>query len=187
MPHSAVELPFNYFDESIYQKEFIYEKIINQKASWTDKEVCLVFEATMANAHIYLNDKKIVSHTDGYTPFIARLTDELKKGENKLRVQIDGRENPSIPPFGGRIDYLTYAGIYRDVHLRITSPIFIHNIKIETPDVLEEKKSLKVRVDLLNPKGLNLSGLLTANLLNSEGKILSNTKYEITEKIFFLR
>ena len=186
LPHSAVELPFNYFDESIYQKEFTYEKIINQKASWNDKEVCLVFEAIMANAHIYLNDKKIVSHTDGYTPFIARLTDKLKKGENKLRVKIDGSENPSIPPFGGRIDYLTYAGIYRDVHLRITSPIFIHNIKIETPNVLEEKKSLKVRVNLLNPKALNLSGLLIANLLNSEGKILSNTKHEITEKeIFF--
>ena len=59
LPHSAVELPFNYFDESIYQKEFTYEKIINQKASWNDKEVCLVFEAIMANAHIYLNDKKI--------------------------------------------------------------------------------------------------------------------------------
>ena len=186
LPHSAVELPFNYFDENIYQKEFIYEKIIKSEANWDNKEVCLVFEAVMANAHIYLNDKKIVSHTDGYTPFIARLTDELKKGENKLRVKIDGSENPSIPPFGGRIDYLTYAGIYRDVHLRITSPIFIHNIKIETPNVLEEKKSLKVRVELLNPKALDLSGFLTANFLNSEGKILSITKCEITENnIFF--
>ena len=186
LPHSAVELPFNYFDENIYQKEFIYEKIIKSEASWDNKEVCLVFEAIMANAHVYLNDKIIVSHTDGYTPFIARLTDELEKGENILRVKIDGSENPSIPPFGGRIDYLTYAGIYRDVHLRVTSPIFIHNIKIETPNVLEEKKSLKVRVELLNPKALDLSGFLTANLLNSEGKILSNTKCEITQNnIFF--
>ena len=186
LPHSAVELPFNYFDENIYQKEFIYEKIIKSEASWDNKEVCLVFEAIMANAHVYLNDKKIVSHTDGYTPFIARLTDELEKGENILRVKIDGSENPSIPPFGGRIDYLTYAGIYRDVHLRVTSPIFIHNIKIETPNVLEEKKSLKVRVELLNPKALDLSGFLTANFLNSEGKILSITKCEITENnIFF--
>ena len=186
LPHSAVELPFNYFDENIYQKEFIYEKIIKSEASWDNKEVCLVFEAIMANAHVYLNDKKIVSHTDGYTPFIARLTDELEMGENILRVKIDGSENPSIPPFGGRIDYLTYAGIYRDVHLRVTSPIFIHNIKIETPNVLEEKKSLKVRVELLNPKALDLSGFLTANFLNSEGKILSITKCEITENnIFF--
>ena len=61
------------------------------------------------------------------------------KGENILKVKIDGSENPSIPPFGGRIDYLTYAGIYRDVNLRITSPIFTQNIKIETPNILDEK------------------------------------------------
>ncbi|MFL2801818.1 MAG: glycoside hydrolase family 2 protein [Paracoccaceae bacterium] len=162
------------------------KKLLNQKQVGIIKKFVLCSKAIMANAHVYLNDKKIVSHTDGYTPFIARLTDELEKGENILRVKIDGSENPSIPPFGGRIDYLTYAGIYRDVHLRVTSPIFIHNIKIETPNVLEEKKSLKVRVELLNPKALDLSGFLTANLLNSEGKILSITKYEINENnIFF--
>ena len=140
----------------------------------------------MANTQVFLNNKKIISHTDGYSPFIARLTDELKKGENILKVKIDGSENPSIPPFGGRIDYLTYAGIYRDVHLRITSPILIQNIKIETPNVLNEKKSVKVNVNLFNPKKITLSGFLIAKLKDTEGKILSNSKTKITrEEICF--
>ena len=139
LPHNAIELPFNYFDEKTYQREFIYEKIIIPNSTWDNKEVSVVFEAAMANTQVFLNNKKIISHTDGYSPFTARLTDELQKGENILKVKIDGSENPSIPPFGGRIDYLTYAGIYRDVNLRITSPIFTQNIKIETPNILDEK------------------------------------------------
>ena len=186
LPHNAIELPFNYFDEKTYQREFIYEKIIIPNSTWDNKEISVVFEAVMANTQVFLNNKKIVSHTDGYSPFIARLTDELKKGENILKVKIDGSENPSIPPFGGRIDYLTYAGIYRDVHLLITSPILIQNIKIETPNVLNEKKSVKVNVNLFNPKKLTLSGFLIAKLKDTNGKILSTSKFKITrEEICF--
>ncbi len=186
LPHTAIELPFNYFDEKTYQREFIYEKIIIPNSTWDNKEISVVFEAVMANTQVFLNNKKIISHTDGYSPFIARLTDELKKGENILKVKIDGSENPSIPPFGGRIDYLTYAGIYRDVHLRVTSPILIQNIKIETPNVLNEKKSVKVNVNLFNPKKLTLSGFLIAKLKDTEGKLLSTLKFKITgEEICF--
>ena len=186
LPHTAIELPFNYFDEKTYQREFIYEKIIIPDSTWDNKEVSVVFEAAMANTQVFLNNKKIISHTDGYSPFTARLTDELQKGENILKVKIDGSENPSIPPFGGRIDYLTYAGIYRDVHLRITSPILIQNIKIETPNILDEKKSLKVNVNLFNPKKLTLSGFLIAKLKDTNGKILSTSKFKITrEEICF--
>ena len=39
----------------------------------------------MANTQVFLNNKKIISHTDGYSPFTARLTDELQKGENILK------------------------------------------------------------------------------------------------------
>ena len=186
LPHNAIELPFNYFDEKTYQREFIYEKIIIPNSTWDNKEVSVVFEAAMANTQVFLNNNKIISHTDGYSPFTARLTDELQKGENILKVKIDGSENPSIPPFGGRIDYLTYAGIYRDVHLRVTSPILMQNIKIETPNILDEKKSLKVNVNLFNPKKLTLSGFLIAKLKDADGKILSTSKFKITrEEICF--
>ena len=31
LPHSAVELPFNYFDESIYQKNLPMKKLLTKK------------------------------------------------------------------------------------------------------------------------------------------------------------
>ena len=37
LPHNAIELPFNYFDEKTYQREFIYEKIIIPNSTWDNK------------------------------------------------------------------------------------------------------------------------------------------------------
>ena len=100
LPHSAVELPFNYFDEKTYQRQFVYEKTFSFESSWIGKEVYVVFEAAMANAQVFLNSVEIITHTDGYTPFEGRMTEHLQPGDNVLRVIIDGTENPSIPPFG---------------------------------------------------------------------------------------
>ena len=100
----------------------------------------LICDGAMADAEVWLNGEKLTAHKDGYTPFAARLTGRLKAGDNLLAIKIDGSENPEIPPFGGRIDYLTYAGIYRDVWLKVVPPVSIGRVKIETPDVLAAKK-----------------------------------------------
>ncbi|MBP1883993.1 glycoside hydrolase family 2 protein [Sinorhizobium mexicanum] len=173
LPHNAVELPFNYFDETSYQRAFSYQKVLPWRAEFAEREVSLVFDAAMADAVVYLNGEKIIAHRDGYTPFEARLTGKLRQGDNLITVKIDGSENPEIPPFGGRIDYLTYAGIYRDVWLKITDPVSIANIKIETRDVLSDAKSVTVGCDLANPQGLSFSGTVTALLRDAEGELLA--------------
>ena len=96
----------------------------------------LICDGAMADAEVWLNGEKLAAHKDGYTPFAARLTGRLDAGDNLLAIKIDGSENPEIPPFGGRIDYLTYAGIYRDVWLKVVPPVSIGRVKIETPNVL---------------------------------------------------
>ena len=169
LPHNAVELPFNYFDETCYQRAFTYQKVLAWRPDFSGREVSLVFDAAMADAVVYLNGEEILAHKDGYTPFEARLTDRLLEGDNLITVKIDGSENPEIPPFGGRIDYLTYAGIYRDVWLKVTDPVSIANIKIETRDVLSDNKAVSVRCDLSNPQGLPFSGTVSALLKNAAG------------------
>src|SRR5690242_10794482 len=106
LPHTAVELPFAYFDETSYQRPFTYTKTFTADPSWAGKEVSLVFDGAMANAKVLLNGVQIAAHKDGYTPFEARLTGEFRPGDNTVTVDIDGSENPAIPPFGGQIDYL---------------------------------------------------------------------------------
>ncbi|MGB8816913.1 MAG: glycoside hydrolase family 2 TIM barrel-domain containing protein [Rhizobiaceae bacterium] len=172
LPHNAVDLPFNYFDETSYQRAFTYQRIIAWEPEFEGKEVSLVFDGAMADAVVYLNGKEVVAHKDGYTPFTARLTGLLVEGDNLISVKIDGSENPEIPPFGGRIDYLTYAGIYRDVWLKVTDATSIGNLKIETGDVLTDLKSVSVRCDLGNPQGLAFSGTLTVQLKDSSGVVI---------------
>ena len=104
--------------------------------------------ATLVDAVVWVNGAEVVRHKDDYTPFEARLTAHLHDGDNLVTVRIDGSENPVIPPFGGQIDYLTYAGIYRDVHLRVTPPLYIANAKVETPDPLVDHKTVRAKVFL---------------------------------------
>jgi beta-galactosidase len=177
LPHNAVDLPLSYFDETVYQRPFTYEKTFYADPDWA--EVSLRFDGAMANSEVYLNGSQIGAHPDGYTPFSVRLTGLLQAGENKVRVVIDGAENPTIPPFGGAIDYLTYAGIYRDVWLCVTAPVSIGQVKVETPDVLADTKSATVAINLDNPQNLALSGQITAILRDDAGHQIASKTIDV--------
>ncbi|MFB2608487.1 glycoside hydrolase family 2 protein, partial [Rhizobium phaseoli] len=50
LPHNAVELPFNYFDEKSYQRAFTYQKLLRWLPEFEGREVSLVFDAAMADS-----------------------------------------------------------------------------------------------------------------------------------------
>ena len=180
LPHNAVELPFSYLDETSYCKEFTYQKRFMADPDWVGKDVVLIFDGAMANSVVYLNGREIAAHADGYTPFEARLSDSLVAGENQITVKIDGTENPAIPPFGARVDYLTYAGIYRDVWLQIRSPISISGCKIETPEVLNAEKNVLLAGEFANPRGEELSNAkLTATIKSSSDEVIASTSTSV--------
>ncbi len=166
LPHNAVDLPANYFDETVYQKVFLYQKVLPWRDEFEVQETSLVFDGVMADAEVYVNGQLVASHRDGYTPFEARLTKHLRPGDNLISVKIDGSENAEIPPFGGQIDFLTYAGIYRDIWLKISDPVSIGNVRVETSDVLESNKRVTVHATFDNPEGNEFSGRMTVELFD---------------------
>ncbi|WP_112322830.1 glycoside hydrolase family 2 protein [Oceanibium sediminis] len=172
LPHNAVDLPFDYFDEADYQRMFTYQATIPWEDAFDGQEVWLRFDGAMANTRVYLNGTLLGQHADGYTPFRIRLSGHLVKGENLVTVVVDGSENPDIPPFGGQIDYLTYAGIYREVWVERGDAITILNTKIETPDPVAERKSVRVRTFLDNPQALPVAGNCRLTLRDSAGAII---------------
>jgi beta-galactosidase len=180
LPHSAVELPYNYFDETSYQKAFTYQKVIAWRPEFEAQEVSVVFDGAMADSVVYLNGIEVIAHKDGYTPFEARLTPHLKQGDNLLTVKIDGSENPAIPPFGGQIDYLCYAGIYRDAWLKVVSPVSIGNVKIETPDALAEKKTVTATVLIRNPEKKSFAGKLSAIIRANGGAEVATGSVDVS-------
>ncbi|TQS70799.1 glycoside hydrolase family 2 protein [Rhodobacteraceae bacterium] len=178
LPHTAVELPLNYFDETAYQQAFIYQRHIDWTDQMHDHEVWLQFDGAMADAHVSINGTQVAHHSDGYTPFRARLTPHLTRGENLVTVTISGVENPDIPPFGGRIDYLTYAGIYRDVWLVTAPKTYIEHVKIETPDAMEACKTVLARVSLGGAQGA-AGGTLHAVIRDGAGTTIAAQSVDV--------
>ena len=151
LPHNAVDLPLSYFDETCYQRAFTYQRVIAWDDAWAGRRVQLRFDGAMADNVVWVNGVQVVAHPDGYTPFVADLTDHLRPGDNRVTVRIDGSENPAIPPFGAQIDYLTYAGIYRDVWLMVLPERHLTNARILTPDALADAKTVVIRPEVTAP------------------------------------
>lgn len=177
LPHTNLEVPYNYFDEKSYQFVSTYVKHFDYEAAWEGKKVYLEFGAVMTYAEVYLNGQLITSHKGGYTPFTADLSDALQAGSNQLVVKVDSTERDDIPPFGYVIDYLCFGGIYREVELRVSDPVHIDNIKTEASSVLDaEKRSLKTKVFIKNTIASSDTVSLELSLSDTNGTLVAQTE-----------
>nr|WP_300002452.1 glycoside hydrolase family 2 TIM barrel-domain containing protein [Tissierella sp.] len=185
IPHSNIEIPYNNFDEKIYQFESCYRKKLRLDSFDEEESVYIKFEGVMTFARVYLNAICIGEHKGGYTPFRLDLTDVAIGGhENILVVYVDSRERKDIPPFGFVIDYLSYGGIYREVALEYRNKTHIETVGIKTNDLLT--KSPKLEIDLYfkniyeNIQFLNLK----CSLIEAESTIYEFEKtLEINEEL----
>jgi beta-galactosidase len=103
----------------------------------------------MIAADVFFNGHHVATHGGGYTPFSADLTPYLVDGDNLLRVRLDSTERTDIPPYGFVVDYLTFGGLYRDVHLRLIEPCHIADVFVRPLDALTQPR-LEVDVILTN-------------------------------------
>ena len=129
IPHSAVKVPYNYFNELDYQKLFTYEKIFDVEDN-LNKVYIFHFAGLMVKAHIYLNDVDFGVHYSAYLPIDLDVTSAIKQKGNRLLVILDGSEDENCPPFGFAVDYLTFAGIYREVELISHPKTYLKNIYV---------------------------------------------------------
>ena len=129
LPHSVIETPFNYFDESIYQMKSGYRKTFKTEESWKNKRVILTVEAAAHKSAVFINGELAIEHECGYTAYTVDITDYLFfDKENILVIYVDSEESLNQPPFGNVIDYMTYGGIYRDVYLDIKNKSYIKDV-----------------------------------------------------------
>ncbi|MCR4956168.1 MAG: glycoside hydrolase family 2 protein [Lachnospiraceae bacterium] len=149
IPHTTKELPFHYFDESLYQMVSAYRKKVVIPTEAQGKRIYLTFEGAAHEATVYVNGEKVVQHECGYTAFGAEITKNINYGEeNSILVRLDSNENLNIPPFGDSIDYMTYGGIYRDVYLDVKEKDNIEDVFVTTKVVGKEENSAFLKVDV---------------------------------------
>ncbi len=172
IPHTCKEIPYNYFDEEMFQFVSCYRKIFriseNEQAG---KRIFITFEGAANYSRVYLNGEFLGEHKGGYTPFSFEITGKVNKGNNCLAVVLDSTERPEIPPFGKVVDYLVYGGIYREVHIDLYDDVYIEDVFVKTPDPLYSVKTIEADVTFSE----KVNGTCTFELFDGEKVIGKKT------------
>ena len=105
-----------------------YRKELSHNLLKEAKNHFLKFEGVMQESEVWINQHKIGHHKGGYLPFTLNITPYLKKDvQNVVLVKVTNTDHSKIPP--GKplkeLDFNTYGGIYRNVHLISTNNIYI--------------------------------------------------------------
>ncbi len=146
LPHTNVRLPWHSFDDRSYEFTSVYRRHFSPAGTWRGMRVFADFDGAMTASTVVINGHAFPEFQGGYTPFSVELTDHLHwDAGNVLAVRLDSTERADIPPFGGRIDYLTFGGIYRDARLRVVPKTFLANVFAEPVRVLQRDRGLLVR------------------------------------------
>ena len=134
LPHTVKMLPLHYADDRDYQMISGYRRKLYVSEDLKGKRLFLQFDAAGHIATVYINHKEAYTHMGGYTAFRFEISDLVEYGkENDICVKLDSTENPSVPPFGYVIDYLTYGGLYRSVYLDVQEKEYVEEVFVFTP------------------------------------------------------
>ena len=156
LPHSVCTTPLNYFDEQSYQMISGYRRTLRLPAGCKGKRVALHIGAAAHAAEVYLDGVLVGAHKGGYTAFGIDLSGRLDEERDALLcVKVDSRESLNIPPFGHVIDYMTYGGLYREVHLEIRDESCIDDVFAipAVPDTVNTENMTADRIAALSFDG----------------------------------
>lgn len=170
LPHTNKLFPHHNFDNAEYQFISTYRKRFSLPEPRNGRRVFVDFEGAMLVSTVYLNGKQVGVNAGGYTPFSFDVTDYLNDGENVLTVHLDSTERADVPPFGYVVDYLTFGGIYRDVHLRYVEAVSISNAHIKPQNVLTPSPVVELDVYLVNSGAQPATLELHAEIYNAQAE-----------------
>lgn len=169
LPHTVCELPYHYFDERAVQMESAYQRQLRIPAGWKGKRLLLTFEGAAHQVELYINGIKTAEHSCGYTAFTADISDVARFDEdNLISVRLDSRESLNQPPFGGKTDFVTYGGLYRDVYLEVKDAVYMESVFYQ-PTLQDTPKTRGMSLERL--KQATLTGnVQTVIALSEEAK-----------------
>ncbi len=111
-----------------------------------DERKYLVFEGVESAAAIWVNGHFVGYSTDSFTPSEYDITDYVKKGENKLAVQVFKWTSGS---WLEDQDFWRLSGIFRDVYLYSKPKVHIDDIFVKTiPDAEYKDFDLNLNLQL---------------------------------------
>ncbi len=111
-------------------QEMTYRRTFSVPQAWNGKRIMLHFGAVMRKATVLVNGFELCAHENGYLPFFADVTAQLREGENELCVRVINDLDARYP-WGkqkirrGGMWYTPCSGIWQTVWLE---PVPAHAI-----------------------------------------------------------
>lgn len=138
------------------EQELWYNTTFEVPRKWRGKDLILHFGAVDWKADVFVNDKFIGTHTNGYVPFSFNVTPFLKgSGKQKLTVRVWDPTDHGYQARGKQIHnphgiwYTPVTGIWQTVWMEPVAKTHITNIKT-IPNL--DDKNWAVTVDVDNAK-----------------------------------
>ena len=152
-----------------------YRKRFSVPEDWGLGRVVLDFEGVDSAFYVWINGKFVGYSQDSRTPAAFDITDFLKKGENLLAVEVYQYSDGS---FLEDQDMWRLSGIFRDVKLKTTTPLYMSDIFIK-PELINNYSDgvLTVELDMANPSGVNRHYKISGLLMDGDRKV-SDASYE---------
>ncbi|TGV03875.1 DUF4982 domain-containing protein [Flavivirga rizhaonensis] len=178
------------YQETFMRKVGWYRKEI-EVSSNKNKKVFLEFEGVHQVTNVWVNGKHVGEYgVGGYTPFHFDITEYVNFGTtNLVTVLADNRKKNDVPPDPGPMDYIKFAGMYRDVYLVETNPLHItfnwegemtgQYITTPTVDPVNMNGTVNIKTAVRNETDSIKKTTVISRLINRKGIVvlkLSQTK-----------
>ncbi|WP_424493344.1 glycoside hydrolase family 2 TIM barrel-domain containing protein [Salinimicrobium sp. GXAS 041] len=191
----TVNIPHTWNAEDAFRdgKEYFrgkatYTKNLFAPQKWQNDQVFLKFEGSNQVTEVFVNGISAGKHIGGYTGFVIDISEELNfAAENELKIVVDNSHDTNIPPLDA--DFNFYGGIYRDLELIITDKLHFElenaaagNILIRTPEVSEEKATVKIEATVVNDSEASKTAIVAVDILDPASKILKTLSKKVRLK-----
>ena len=154
-----------------------------------DCRVTIKFEAASKDLELFVDGKSLGSHTGGYSSFTFDLTDAINKaiasgkGDVTLEAKVTNIDTKTTPV---NVDFVQWAGIYRDVQLIVTPSQYISTENSGSNGIFVdyeidgENANLSTRVDVTNQAAEDKVLKIESSILDADGNVVSTATQDVT-------
>lgn len=169
-----------------YRLKFKSPSVKKNQLAW------LEFDAASRTAEVWLNGVRLGEHRGGFTRFRFNASQAiLSGGNNVLTVKTDNTKPTATSstadtlPIAG--DFFVHGGLYRPVRLILTETVHFDMLDYGGPGVYATSDlsddltsaNIAVRANLSNATNTNHNLMLSAQLIDKQGKVVASDTQEI--------
>lgn len=162
------------FDAYNYPNEWSKTRTAWLRRSITVEEISpgtsywLLCEAIAPQCDIFINNIKIISHSDAFLPVECNITDALHRGENEIAILVRNYEisdtDSTLTPSGNMLTR-HFAGVWQNVYLLERGGVILEDVTIRT-----STRNETIDIEFLLHNTTDMSHIVQVNAFISDWK-----------------